>query len=722
MNRSRFVPLLGSAVACSLCLTGSGYALDLLGYWNFDDAGDPLSAPDLSGNAPAAAIVAPAVFSADAGGFSSMAGDRSLELGAVGNAAHALVPTGAHFDAAVTNDSIAVSFWQFNTGKGATSSFWFNAPTASSGARGFQTHLPWSDGNIYFDHSGATGAGQRMVVDDSSIIENGWQQFVLQKSASGDKEIWVDGVLVASQAGGADPLLAFDGVLVIGASINAFVSSYGGRIDEFAVWDGPLGAGQIALLVGGVSAPDLIDPTDSDGDGLPDVWENAHALDPDDNGENPNNHGVPGNPDNGAAGDPDLDASDNLEEFNRGTDPRDDDSDDDLLLDGWESGDGTYAGPGATGTDPLDPDSDGDSLIDGVEDNGGIFVNAGMTGSDPNRFDSDTDGFGDGVEVSIGADPNDPSDPAPVPELLACWNFDDISDPARAVDLVGGHVGLLQGGAAYTADAGGRTGLPGDYGIDFGPDANFQTLAVADASFLNFAAAADEITIVYWQKLVATGQSSGFWMFSPSSSGSQRGMQASAPWSNGQMYFDTAGCCDPPQRLAVADPVGDWSGWHHLAFVKDGGTKELWIDGVMAASSAGNAPLPTDFTRMLIGSGDGAGGDGFNSLQGVMDEFAIFGEALSGAEIGAVMQSLPKPSAPFAIIGIGYDGIAGRATITFNSRPGVTYAVDSSTDLSGGGWLELTDNVDSGGQTTAFTDTISAPGAPVRFYRVREAP
>ena len=66
------------------------------------------------------------------------------------------------------------------------------------------------------------------------------------------------------------------------------------------------------------------------------------------------------------------------------TDPLDDDTDDDGLLDGDEVN--TY------GTDPLDDDSDDDGLPDGPEVN--------EYGTDPNLADTDGDGESDGDEVA----------------------------------------------------------------------------------------------------------------------------------------------------------------------------------------------------------------------------------------------------------------------------------------------------------------------------------
>lgn len=129
---------------------------------------------------------------------------------------------------------------------------------------------------------------------------------------------------------------------------------------------------------------------DWDADGMPNAWEYAYDLDA---------YGTTGN--QGPWGDVDADGLGNLAEFRQGTDPRDPDSDDDGLTDGFEvlggldpvRGDGVDGGNG-------DPDSDG--LTNAREENAGTH---------PLRWDSDRDGASDLAEIQSGTDPTGQGEP-----------------------------------------------------------------------------------------------------------------------------------------------------------------------------------------------------------------------------------------------------------------------------------------------------------------------
>ncbi|HTG35942.1 MAG TPA: Ig-like domain-containing protein [Thermoanaerobaculia bacterium] len=105
----------------------------------------------------------------------------------------------------------------------------------------------------------------------------------------------------------------------------------------------------------GVIRLQVVTSGDSDGDGLPDDWELAHGLDP----NNPVD----------ALDDPDQDGLTTLAEYQGGT-------------------------------NPFHPDSDGDGLPDGRE----IELR-----TNPLLADTDGDGLRDGLEVRTGSDPLDPA-------------------------------------------------------------------------------------------------------------------------------------------------------------------------------------------------------------------------------------------------------------------------------------------------------------------------
>ncbi|MDB6078811.1 MAG: hypothetical protein JWO82_2558, partial [Akkermansiaceae bacterium] len=185
---------------------------------------------------------------------------------------------------------------------------------------------------------------------------------------------------------------------------------------------------------GGVtpSAPILFNAVaNNDFDGMPDSWEIANYLDPND----PNDGEI----------DADTDGYTNLEEYLFGTDPQvAEDSDFDGMPDGWEYHNGTdihVADSGVDtdndgltnieeywyGTNPRNFDTDGDLLPDlyeienwldplvasgedDVDFDGLTNLEEYLNQTNPNDPDSDGDGVTDGVEVGQGSDPNNPAD------------------------------------------------------------------------------------------------------------------------------------------------------------------------------------------------------------------------------------------------------------------------------------------------------------------------
>ena len=180
---------------------------------------------------------------------------------------------------------------------------------------------------------------------------------------------------------------------------------------------------------------------DSDGDGLPDGWEERF---------------FPGDLSMlSANGDADSDGLTDAQEFANATEPNNEDTDDDGLKDGVEDGTENYVSAEMTGSNPRVADSDGDGLSDGAEVNGDPLTN-------PNDEDTDGDGESDGVELTQGTDPSDSGDnfAALVEGILQ----DKIADSVDEFGEEQGADGWVNGYRNYTADGGGE---------DYDPEVGF---------------------------------------------------------------------------------------------------------------------------------------------------------------------------------------------------------------------------------------------------------
>jgi hypothetical protein len=139
-------------------------------------------------------------------------------------------------------------------------------------------------------------------------------------------KVFVNGAEEASLSV-AGNLIASTAPLVIGApgaacrTAFAGLAEFNGRIDEISLYDRALTAGEIATIVNGSKCAPGENP-DTDGDGLPDLFEFTHHFDP-----RANDAGL----------DADGDGLTNLAEFQQGTDPHNPDTDGDGLPDGTDN-------------------------------------------------------------------------------------------------------------------------------------------------------------------------------------------------------------------------------------------------------------------------------------------------------------------------------------------------------------------------------------------------
>jgi len=84
------------------------------------------------------------------------------------------------------------------------------------------------------------------------------------------------------------------------------------------------------------------------------------------------------------------------------------------------------------------------------------------------------------------------------------------------------------------------------------------------------------------------------------------------------------------------------SHWHHVAYTFDdnGHQHALYIDGARVGIAAVTTSIGYDGQSLFLGRGTSNGRPAF-FLQGRIDEAAIYGRALSGAEIASIYLAGP---------------------------------------------------------------------------------
>ncbi|MGI9244833.1 MAG: hypothetical protein ACR2RV_28780 [Verrucomicrobiales bacterium] len=448
---------------------------------------------------------------------------------------------------------------------------------------------------------------------------------------------------------------------------------------------------------------------DSDADLLPDAWE--FGFFPGDltqlSGLDDADHEMDGSPD--------------LEELQRGTDPTDEDSDDDGLLDGVETDDGMFVDENATGTSPTAADSDGD----GIDDNDEI-TGANSYVTNPTLRDTDADGLSDGEEPMIGTDPLDedtdddtysdgeevaggfdPLDPASNPGTILADSMMDFSGNQGQANWTNGY-------RNFTLD-GGETDY--DAAADFIPFAGGEGLGDWDgvgqqwsgnAWDLNTAAAAP------WTWLEREGTH-------PNGS------------NNGEEHWSVRRWV--ASDLAATTPLG--LTWHTRKTNLNGGgvTGSLHINGVQVdtfafAGGDGVGVIRTFFANLepndivdLVLTPVGDAGDTADGSDGSANWLRIDTFIPSNPTQPDGTPFVPASGSDFQISSVSLDEVAKEMTITWPSANGRLYAIDRSSDMADE-WLEEVDDFEADGPESTYTlPVVSNPADPLPariFVRVRD--
>ena len=219
---------------------------------------------------------------------------------------------------------------------------------------------------IHFTLTAAQASATARLRVSTRLIWGGWWDAANNTNGAGfgthTVRVRLNGVTLATQ------VFTAEGVLAVSPAAVAAGAVAGPNVLEFTRTAGTANAWiQFDYVACETDATALVD---ADGDGLPQWWEQDHAL----NDNDPTD----------AARDDDRDGLSNTQEFLRATNPQVADTDGDGLNDGAEI---------TAGANPLVADTDGDGLLDGLEVS---------LGTNPVLADTDGDGAPDGWEVRTG--------------------------------------------------------------------------------------------------------------------------------------------------------------------------------------------------------------------------------------------------------------------------------------------------------------------------------
>jgi len=230
---------------------------ELVGYWPFDEGSGDV-AKDESGNGNDGTVYDAAWVEGKLGSALDFSGAEYVD-----------VPPES-WSAIVTQATVC--FWAYgDPDSQPQSNFIFGAfsDPANNGARRMSAHVPWGNGNVYFD-TGGPGYDRISQAADPADFAGTWTHWGFVKNAdTGDQQIYINGVLWHSGTGMTNTM---EGVtkFTIGTKPSLAEGWYQGMIDDFQLYNHALTEAEIVAAMEGLGAGELAG-NPSPGDAVADV-------------------------------------------------------------------------------------------------------------------------------------------------------------------------------------------------------------------------------------------------------------------------------------------------------------------------------------------------------------------------------------------------------------------------------------------------------------------
>ncbi|MDB4310242.1 hypothetical protein N9956_02345 [Akkermansiaceae bacterium] len=152
------------------------------------------------------------------------------------------LPGGAFSEVSATNE-ITISMWVNGSANQPVSDTVLNA-VDTSGNRILNIHLPWSNGDIFWDAGDASGYDRVREGSTPSEYSGSWSFWVFTKNANtGEMSIYLNGALKATETGQTSEIGEIASV-VLGDNVNGG-NGYEGAIDEVRIYSQALDSAQV---------------------------------------------------------------------------------------------------------------------------------------------------------------------------------------------------------------------------------------------------------------------------------------------------------------------------------------------------------------------------------------------------------------------------------------------------------------------------------------------